>query len=174
MDEFIRVRFRKNNKPWRVRRRLPGGIEFDEPDPLERTVGVTFEARSDATRVRMDSIRRLHGWKPGEFKLRMSVEDGAIMLRGFNEHALPEGLYKLRFQIEEMKTLGGLKTADVDHDGNAEIEIDVRTDERQSMRISPAPTASWRRSSGARPLTACRLQRGSWTSTGAQPDARAF
>lgn len=113
-----------------MRRRLPGGIEFDEPDPLERTVGLTFQARSDATRERMNSIRRLHGWKPGEFKLRMSVEDGAIMLRGFNEHALPEGLYNLRFQIEEMKTLGGRLVADVDHDGSAEIDVDVRTDER--------------------------------------------
>lgn len=130
MDEFIKVRFQKNGKRLRIKRRVPGGIEFDEPDPIERTVGISFDAASAATRERMNSIRRLQGWEPGRFRLRESVEEGCLMLRGVNEHALPEGLYRLRLQLEEMKTLGGFKTADVDHDGNAVVDIDVEMDER--------------------------------------------
>lgn len=130
MDEFIRVRFKRNGQRWRVWRHLTGGIEFEEPDPIERTVGLTFDARSDATRERMNSIRRLHGWAPGQYLLKMSVEDGALVLRGFNAHALPEGLYKLRFQIEEMKTLGGAAIADIDHDRSADVDVEVQTDDR--------------------------------------------
>jgi hypothetical protein len=39
MNEAIEVHFNRNGKRLRVRHQLPGGIEFDEPDPLERTVG---------------------------------------------------------------------------------------------------------------------------------------
>lgn len=130
MDEFIEVRFQRNGKRLRVKRQVPGGIEFDEPDPLERTVGIGFDARSDATRERMNSIRRVQGWEPGQFKLKVSSEDGSLILRGVNEHALPEGLYKVRLQIEEAKTLGGAQTADVDHDGHAVVDIAVAMDDR--------------------------------------------
>ena len=79
MDEFIEVRFQRNGKRLRVKRQVPGGIEFDEPDPLERTVGIGFDARSDATRERMNSIRRVQGWEPGQFKLKVSSEDGSLI-----------------------------------------------------------------------------------------------
>lgn len=130
MNEFIEVRFQKNGKRLRVKRQLPGGIEFDEPDAIERTVGIGFDARSDATRERMNSIRRVQGWEPGQFKLNVSVEDGSLMLRGVSEHALPEGLYKVKLEIEEAETLGGFQVADVDHDGHAVVDIKVEMDDR--------------------------------------------
>jgi hypothetical protein len=130
MDEYIEIRFQKKGKRLRVKRQVPGGIEFDEPDPLERTVGIGFDARSAATRERMNSIRRIQGWEPGVFKLKVSVEDGSIILRGVNEHALPEGVYKIRLQVEEAKTLGGFQTADVDHDGHAVLDVAVEMDNR--------------------------------------------
>ena len=121
---------RKKGKRLPIKRRTPGGIEFDEPDPIERTVGIGFDAGSDATRERMNSIRRLQGWEPGQFKLNVSVEDGCLMLRGVNEHALPEGLYKIRLEVEEAKALGGARTADVDHDGHAVVDVEIKTDDR--------------------------------------------
>jgi len=130
MNEFIEIRFRRKGKPFPLKRQLTGGIEFDEPDPLERTVGVTFDAASPATRERMNSIRRVQGWDPGQFKLDLAVEDGALVLRGANEHALPEGLYKLKVEIEEARTPRKFSVADVDHDGHAVVDIDVQLDER--------------------------------------------
>ena len=130
MNEFIEIRFRRKGKPFPLKRQLTGGIEFDEPDPLERTVGVTFDAASPATRERMNSIRRVHGWDPGQFKLDVAVEDGALVLRGANEHALPEGLYKLKVEIEEARTPRKFAVADVDHDGHAVVNMDVQLDER--------------------------------------------
>jgi len=129
VNEFIEVQFRKNDKRLRVRRQLPGGIEFDENDPLERTIGIQFTPRNEITRVRMDSVRRIQGWQPGEFKLNLSVEDGSILLRGANEHALPEGRYGLRLQIEEADT-PKMQTAVVDHDGFAVVQVDVKMDDR--------------------------------------------
>jgi hypothetical protein len=129
MNESIEIQFRKNGKRLRVKRQLPGGIEFDERDPLERTVGIRFSARDEITRMRMDSIRRIQGWDPGQFKLNVSVENGSIVLRGVNEHALAEGRYSIRLQVEEAKT-PELKIATVDHDGSAVVEIRIEMDDR--------------------------------------------
>jgi hypothetical protein len=129
MNEAIEVQFRRNGKRLRVKRQLPGGIEFDEPDPLERTVGIEFSAQTDVTRMRMDSIRRIQGWDPGEFELRMSVEDGSILLRGVTEHALAEGRYRVRLQIEEAKSPKA-QTVVLGHDGRATVAIDVAMDDR--------------------------------------------
>jgi hypothetical protein len=129
MNEAIEVQFRQNGKRQRVKRQLPGGIEFDERDPLERTIGLEFSAQSEITRMRLDSIRRIQGWAPGEFKLKMSVEDGSIVLRGVTEHALPEGRYRIRTQIEEVSSPRS-QTAVLDHDGKATVSIDVKMDNR--------------------------------------------
>ena len=129
MNEFIEVQFRKGDKRLRVRRQLPGGIEFEETDPLERTVGIQFTPANEITRIRMDSVRRIQGWQPGEFKLNLSVANGSILLRGANEHALPEGRYGLRLQIEEAKS-PRMQTAAVDHDGFSVVQVDVEMDDR--------------------------------------------
>jgi hypothetical protein len=129
MHEFVEVQFQKNGKRLRVKRQRPGGIEFDEPDPLERTIGIEFSGRDPVTRMRMDSIRRIQGWEPGQFKLNLSVEDGSLVLRGVNEHALPEGRYRVRLQVEEARSPKA-QMANVDQDGGSVVTIDVEMDER--------------------------------------------
>jgi hypothetical protein len=134
MNEYIEVRFRRNGKPFPLKRQLTGGIEFDEADPIERTVGITFDAASPATRERMNSMRRIQGWEPGQFRLDVAVEDGALILRGVSPHALPEGLYKLKVEIEEARTPRKFTVADVEHDSHSVVTIDVQLDER-SVRV---------------------------------------
>ena len=130
MNEYIEIRFQRKGRSFALKRQVAGGVEFDEPDPLERTVGITFDGASAATRERMNSIRRVHGWDPGQFKLEVAVEDGALVLRGVNQHALPEGLYRVKVEIEETKTTRRFTAADVPHDGHAVITIEVELDER--------------------------------------------
>src|SRR5918996_1459837 len=130
MNEYIEIRFFKNGKRLKVKRQVSGGLEFDERDPIERTVGIGFTHRNEATRLRLDNIRRIQGWPPGQFDLKMSVEDGSIILRGVNPHALPEGFYKVRVQIEEVKNAGGWASANVPHDESAVVDIDLTMDER--------------------------------------------
>jgi len=175
MNEFIEVRFQKNGRRLRVKRQLPGGIEFDEADAIERTVGIGFMARSDATRERMRSIARVQGWDPGQFKLNVSVEDGSLILRGVNSDALPGGAYKVRFEIEEAETSGGFQPVDVDHDSGASVQVNVEMDDRiikvdltdcdpqieallQRSTIDGAGAADWVRDDDHRPARrACLL-----------------
>jgi len=81
MNEYIEISLRKNNRPLRIKRQVPGGIELDERDPIERSVYLTLTAGNEITRYRLRRVRQIQGWPPGEFKLRLSVEDGAIVGR---------------------------------------------------------------------------------------------
>ena len=131
MNEFIEIEFKKpNGQRLRVKRQLNGGIEFDEPDPIERTVGIQINARGDATKERMKRIEKVKGWGPGGFRLLPTVEDGNIVLRGVDQDALPEGLYAVRVQMEEAKTKAISPNADVKHDGHDLVTFEVHRDER--------------------------------------------
>jgi hypothetical protein len=130
MNEYIEIRFRRNGKRLKVRRQVAAGIEFEEPDPIERTVGFGFQWRAEATRARMDNVRRIQGWPPGQFELKMAVEDGSIVLRGVNPHALPEGVYRLCVQVEEVKRTSGWSSFGLVHDGHAVVDVDLEMDDR--------------------------------------------
>lgn len=133
MNEYIEIRFQRNDAPLRIRRQVPGGIELDEPDPIQRTVGIGFDGADDITKYRMRRIRTLQGWEPNQFKLSLGVEDGAIVLRGVNPHALPEGRYRVRVQLEEANTRSLTRTVQIVEDEHGVCEIEVVTDTREVM-----------------------------------------
>lgn len=131
MNEYIEVGFRKpNGQRLRVRRQRPGGIEFEESDPIERTIGLQISARNEVTRIRMRHIAQIKGWELGQFKLSASVEDGNLVFRGVDADALPEGLYALRVRVEEVRTRQHTTSVDVPHDGHGTLRVDVRADDR--------------------------------------------
>jgi hypothetical protein len=131
MNEYIVVEFRKpNGQRLRVKRQVTGGIEFDEPDPIERTVGFQLNGRSEATRHRMRRIAQVKGWDLGQFKLTIAVEDGNIVLRGVDQDALPEGNYSMRVRVEEARCVQKSTNADVDQDGHGVVKVEVRMDDR--------------------------------------------
>src|SRR6185436_17619586 len=127
MNEFIKITLRRNDKPLRIKRQVPGGIELDEPDPIERTVYIGFDAADEITEYRMRRIRQLQGWDPAQFKLTITVENGAIVLRGIDKHSLPEGRYRIVVNIEEAKTQSATRTVSVPHDESGSLGINVQT-----------------------------------------------
>ena len=131
MNEFIRVRFRRQNGArFKVAKQTPDGIEFDERDPIERTVGIQLNPRGTATAERMRRIARVKGWGLNEFKLKVSVEDGDIILRGHDPDSLPEGLYALRIAIEEAATPNKSSPIEIEQDGHAACDVTVMLDVR--------------------------------------------
>jgi hypothetical protein len=120
----------RNGKNLKIRRRVPGGIELDEPDPIARALGIGFSARNRITAERMASIGRTQDWEPGVFKLSVSVEDGALVLRGVTKHALAEGAYHLQLQLHEAKTLRNPVLVALPHEGQAEVQVPIALDDR--------------------------------------------
>jgi hypothetical protein len=131
MNEYIEIRLRRKNRPLRVARQLPRGIEFEERDPIERSVYLGFAASDPIAEYRLRRIRMLRGWNPGEFKLNQSVEDGAIVLRGVDADSLPEGRYTITLNIEEARTKSASRRVEVPHNGHGTLTVNVETDDRE-------------------------------------------
>jgi len=131
VNEYIEVNFRRKGKPLRIKRQVPAeGIELDEADPIQRTVSIGFDAANDITEYRLRRVRQLQGWEPGQFRLRVSAEDGSLVLRGVDPLALPQGRYTVRVRLEEAKTRERTRTLQVDENSHAVSVVDVETDDR--------------------------------------------
>ena len=130
MNEYIEIQFRRNDKPLRIKRQVPGGVELDEPDPIQRSVAIGFVPANEITQYRVRRVCQLQGWDPHEFKLRLSVEDGSLVLRGVDQYALPQGRYTLSVNLEEAETRAQSRSVSIDENSHAVSLVDVKTDDR--------------------------------------------
>ncbi len=130
MNEYIEVRLRRNDRPLRIRRELPAGVELDEPDPITRGVAIGFSPADAITDYRLRRVRQLQGWDPGRFELAQSVEDGSLVLRGVDKFALPQGRYVVRVRLAEANTRERRRTVTIEEDSHAVSVVDVETDDR--------------------------------------------
>jgi hypothetical protein len=130
MHEYIEVQFRRRDKPFRVKRQVSGGFEFEEIDPPTRAIELGFRAFDEITKYRMTHIRQVKGWKPEEFRLRVSVEDGALVIRGDDEYSLPQGFYNVTANVEGAKLKRLPKRIELKHDDHGVVIIDLELDER--------------------------------------------
>jgi hypothetical protein len=130
MNEYIEINLRRNDRPLRITRQVPRGIELNERDPIARTVQIGVSAADPVTEYRMRRVRQLQGWEPGQFKLIATVEDGSLVLRGIDRFSLPEGGYKIGLNIEAAKTRPTGRVVRVSDSGNGTLELEVFTDDR--------------------------------------------
>ena len=130
MHEYIEIQFRRRGKPFRLKRQITGGFEFEETDPPTRTIDIGFAAFDDGTTYRLNRIRQVKGWGSEEFRLRVSVEDGSLVLRGEDEFSLPEGWYKVTANVSDAKAKKMPPRVEVEHDDHGVVAIEVETDDR--------------------------------------------
>jgi hypothetical protein len=78
----------------------------------------------------MMHIRQVKGWSPQEFRLRMSVEDGSLVIRGDDEYSLPEGFYDVTADVDSAKVKKKPKRVEVKHDSHGVVVVDLELDER--------------------------------------------
>jgi hypothetical protein len=130
MHEYIEIQFRRKSKPFRLKRQIATGFEFEEPDPPTRSIDIGFAPFDDGTKIRMNRIRQVKGWPGQEFTLRASVEDGSLVLRGADEFSLPEGFYNITANVDGAKAKKRPPRVEIDHDDHGVVTIDLEMDER--------------------------------------------
>jgi len=142
MHEYIEIQFRRKNKPFWINRQVKGGFEFEEPDPPTRSIDLGFSPFGDGTKYRMMHIRQIKGWSPSEFRLRISVEDGSLVIRGDDEFSLPEGFYEITANVDSAKVRKRPKRVEVKHDSHGVVVVELELDERTiDVDISEADEA---------------------------------
>jgi len=176
MHEYIEIQFRRNGRPFRVARQVKQGFEFEEPDPPTRTIDIGFAAADEGTKYRMQRIRQIKGWNAQRFDVKVSVEDGSLVLRGDDRYALPEGWYSVTANVSGAKVRKvDKRRVEVEQDQHALQGIDLELDERTidvdltgadadiqrviaASTLDDAPAVRWLQDDDVRPTRrACAL-----------------
>jgi len=135
MHEYIEIQFRRRGKPFRVKRQIAEGFEFEEANPPTRTIDIGFVAFGDGTKYRLNRIRQVKGWSGQEFRLRISVEDGSLVLRGDDEFSLPEGWYNVTANVSDAKVKKVPPRVEVVHDDHGSPDCCILHTTRVSCNI---------------------------------------
>jgi hypothetical protein len=135
MNERFTIRLIKNGAP------LPVAIASDrtglvlqgETDAFPRKFFLEFDSRSSVTDYRMRNVQRINGWRPWEFRLKISVtNDGGLQFRGYNKRSLPPGHYWLKPKIEDLKLGKGKRIKlKIKKDKETLVEIRAKEDSRR-------------------------------------------
>jgi len=130
VHEYIEVRFRRKGKAFRIARQISGGFEFEEAHAPTRPIELGFRASDPGTELRMQRIRQIKGWEFQAFKLKVSAEDGSLVIRGDDEFSLPEGFYDVTANVSGTKVRKRPGRVEVPHDKHGVVVIDLETDDR--------------------------------------------
>ncbi|TDI35031.1 MAG: hypothetical protein E2P02_28550 [Acidobacteria bacterium] len=110
MRESFKIQLIQDGTPIRVKMSEDesGLVLKGETDASPRQFYLEFDSRSSVTALRMRTVQRIHGWRPWEFRLKVTVsDDGCLQFRGANERALPSGHYWIKPKIEDLELAKG-------------------------------------------------------------------
>jgi hypothetical protein len=138
MNERIRIQFEMDGAPLPVQSFDATGLRFeDEVDCWPRSVLLEFDANNEITRTRMNWVRDRWGWNPGVFNLDVSLDDGALLVRGVDPRSLPGGSYWFVVQVNSLIVKGGTQIVSVDDDRESTITLKVSEDSRRVVLQKP-------------------------------------
>src|SRR5262245_509439 len=132
MHERVVIRFKQNGGPLRLDGVSSDGVVLNsETDAWPRGLTLEFDADSPITRLRMDQVRQRKDWESKEYKLNLSLQDGALAVTGVDPKALPAGRYWFRLRIGDLILPEERISLDLKENQETSVEIEVRTDPRQ-------------------------------------------
>jgi hypothetical protein len=132
MDEGFLIRLMRDGSPLRLDHLSADGVILgNERDAWPRGLTLQFDANNPLTRLRMDQVRQVQGWGSGEFKLSLSLEDGALAVTGLNAGGLPAGRYWMRLRIGDLLLPAERIPVEVNNRRRTELTIEARSDPRQ-------------------------------------------
>jgi hypothetical protein len=132
MRERVIYRFTRNGGPLRLERISPEGVMFDtETDAWPRRLTLEFDAESPITRLRMDQVRQNKGWGSKVYKLKLSAQDGTLVVTGVDSAALPHGRYWFRLRIEDLILPAQRISVELKENQDTLIDVEVCPDPQQ-------------------------------------------
>jgi hypothetical protein len=140
MRERVIFRLTQNGDPLYLDSISSEGVVFNsETDAWPRRLTLEFDADSPITRLRMDQVRQNKGWGSKEYKLKLSLQDGALAVTGVDPTTLPAGRYWFRLRIGDLILPNQRLTVAVKENQDALIEVEVCPDPRQVELLLDSP-----------------------------------
>lgn len=133
MNEQIRIGLTSDQQPLPVDRVADGGVLLrGESSAPPRRLLFEFDGATDVTRTRMRWIQQREGWHPWTFPLKITVENGELVVRGVEPDTLPAGLYRCRLGIDDViLPNGGRFRVTVERDAPATVTLAAKEEPRQ-------------------------------------------
>lgn len=115
--------------------RTRGIVLNNEISAAPRGLLLRFSGRSEATRVRMDQVRRKWGWGAREFKVAVGIAKNQILIGGYRSDPdqLPEGDYEFRIYISDLKLDQNFIKARIENGLHAQLPLIATEDPRAVM-----------------------------------------
>ncbi|MGH9843160.1 MAG: hypothetical protein ACREEM_30855 [Blastocatellia bacterium] len=140
MNERLLIRLMQDGAPLKLDAHSSEGVTLhSERDAWPRGLTLEFDTESPITRLRMDQVRQRQGWGSREYKLSLSLEDGALAVTGVEPRALPAGHYWFRLRIGDLVTPAHRTTVELREGRETRQDLEVRSDPRQVEILLDAP-----------------------------------
>lgn len=131
MNERIIIRLTDSKRHLPINSLSKDGVMLrNETDATPRGLLFEFDGATEATKVRMERVRKLRDWRLGEFNLDINLIDGNLVFTGVDTRSLPPGKYWCRLRIADLKLPKGKISIDLKEDGEVVKEIAVEKDKR--------------------------------------------
>ena len=138
MNEQIRVSLVSNGQPVPIEVRGGGVLLRGESGAAPRRLLLEFDGVGESTRTRMRFVQQREGWHLYTFPLRVTSDNGDLVIRGLEDDTLPPGIYACRLIVDDVDIeKDGRFRIDLKPDGAAKVTLEAQEDRRQ-VRLTRA------------------------------------
>ena len=131
MNERLIIRLTESKRHLPINSLSNDGVMLrNETDATPRGLLFEFDGDTEATRVRMERVRKLRDWRFGEFKLDINLIDGNLVFTGVDTRSLPPGKYWFRLRIADLKLPKEKITFELKENGEEVKDVAVAKDKR--------------------------------------------
>lgn len=132
MNERLVMRITQGGVPIRFKELSWAGVGMDwDRDVLPRELTLEFGADSPITHLRVDHVRQLNGWIGNDYKLSLSIEDGALVATGVDPAGLPAGRYWIKPYIGDLVSSSEGIKFELKENGEAQLVVEVQLEKRE-------------------------------------------
>ena len=101
-----------------------------ETSATPRGIAIALQPGNAISEFRVRRVRQIQDWQPGEFRMNLGVEGGALVCRGVDQTALPFGIFRLRLMIADMIEIDQPLDVNIPENGALQVNLKYRSDPR--------------------------------------------
>lgn len=132
MNESLQLQLLLDGKNIPITAFSSDGITLaSETSATPRGIGIALEPGNAISEFRVRRIRQIQDWQPGEFRLHLTSEGGALVCRGVDQASLPFGIFRLRLMIADMIEVDQPIDISIPENRSLQVDLKYRSDPRE-------------------------------------------
>jgi len=140
MNERLIINLKLDGAPLALDSLDADGVRINsETDAWPRGLTLEFSHNNPITEAHMHNVRSMYGWDSGTYKLKLTLDSGALVVTGVEKKALPPGSYWFKLRIADLILPTKRTVVQLKEGGATSVDVAVRADARQvEVSLDPA------------------------------------